>query len=85
MTQSEAQRRAKAKYYQKIKNDPEYKTIMSQKGKQYYQENQEKLNRLNLANKQIEKLKHTLILRESSASWKITAPLRFIFGIFSGR
>ena len=49
------------------------------------QENQEKLNRLNLANKQIEKLKHTLILRESSASWKITAPLRFIFGIFSGR
>ena len=44
MTQSsESLKKAKAKYYQKIKNDPDYKAKMQEKGKQYYQENQEKL------------------------------------------
>ena len=38
---------------------------------------------LGQANRQIEKLKHTLSLRESSISWKLTAPLRAIQDAFS--
>ncbi|MFA7345322.1 MAG: class I SAM-dependent methyltransferase [Terrimicrobiaceae bacterium] len=37
------------------------------------------------ANRQIEKLSHALALRENSLSWKLTAPLRGIGGIFSGK
>ena len=40
---SESLKKAKAKYYQKIKDDPDYKAKMQEKGKKYYMENQEKL------------------------------------------
>ena len=42
MVQSEAQKRAKAKYYQKIKNDPNYKEKMTMNSKKFYEENKEK-------------------------------------------
>ena len=40
---------------------------------------------LNQAGRQIEKLKHTLFLRENSASWKLTAPLRSLVDLISGK
>ena len=45
---SDSLKRAKAKYYQKIKDDPNYKEKIAQNSKRYYEENKEK---------QIEKLK----------------------------
>jgi hypothetical protein len=42
MVQSEALKRAKAKYYQKIKNDPNYKEKMTMNSKKFYEENKEK-------------------------------------------
>ena len=44
-------KRAKAKYYQKIKDDPNYKEKIAQNSKRYYEENKEK---------QIEKTKKIL-------------------------
>ncbi len=38
---------------------------------------------LNQATRQIEKLKHTLALRESSVSWRLTSPLRAIKDVLS--
>ncbi len=42
MIQSEAQKRAKAKYYAKIKDNEEYKEKMKQNKKKYYEANKEK-------------------------------------------
>jgi len=42
MVQSEALKRAKAKYYQKIKDDPNYKEKCKQNHKEYYEKNKEK-------------------------------------------
>ena len=44
MVQSEAQRRAKAKYYAKLKENEEYRAYMAQRSRDYYQkpENKEK-------------------------------------------
>ena len=49
---SDALKRAKAKYYQKIKDDPNYKEKMANNSKRYYTENKEK---------QIEKTKSIII------------------------
>ncbi len=42
MVQSEAQKRAKAKYYQKLKENPEYKSAAAKRTKEYYTNNKEK-------------------------------------------
>ena len=44
MVQSEAQKRAKAKYYAKLRESEEYKANMAQRSREYYQkpENKEK-------------------------------------------
>ena len=44
MVQTEAQRRAKAKYYAKLRESEEYKANMAQRSRDYYQkpENKEK-------------------------------------------
>ena len=42
MVQSEAQKRAKAKYYQKLKENPEYKEAAAKRTKEYYTNNKEK-------------------------------------------
>ena len=39
---SDSLKRAKAKYYQKIKDDPNYKEKIAQNSKRYYEENKEK-------------------------------------------
>ena len=44
MVQTEAQRRAKAKYYAKLKESEEYKADMAQRSRDYYQKNKEKHN-----------------------------------------
>ena len=44
MVQTEAQRRAKAKYYAKLKESEEYKVDMAQRSRDYYQKNKEKHN-----------------------------------------
>jgi len=44
MVQTEAQRRAKAKYYAKLKESEEYKANMAQRSREYYQKNKEKHN-----------------------------------------
>ena len=46
MVQSEAQKRAKAKYYAKLRESEEYKANMAQRSRDYYQkpENKEKHN-----------------------------------------
>jgi hypothetical protein len=42
MVQSEAQKRAKAKYYAKLREDPQYREEMARRQKEYYNENKEK-------------------------------------------
>jgi len=42
MVQTEAQRRAKAKYYAKMREDPQYKEDMARRQKEYYNKNKEK-------------------------------------------
>ncbi len=42
MVQSEAQKRAKAKYYAKLKEDPQYREEMARRHKEYYNRNKEK-------------------------------------------
>ena len=42
MVQSEALKRAKAKYYQKLKEKPEYKEASAKRTKEYYINNKEK-------------------------------------------
>ena len=42
MVQSEAQKRAKAKYYQKLKENPEHKEASAKRTKEYYTNNKEK-------------------------------------------
>ncbi len=42
MVQSEAQKRAKANYYQKLKENPEYKEASAKRTKEYYTNNKEK-------------------------------------------
>ena len=42
MVQSEAQKRAKAKYYQKLKENPEYREASAKRTKEYYTNNKEK-------------------------------------------
>jgi hypothetical protein len=42
MVQSDALKRAKAKYYQKIKDDPNYKEKIANNSKRYYEQNKEK-------------------------------------------
>ncbi len=42
MVQSEAQKRAKAKYYQKLKENREYKEASAKRTKEYYNNNKEK-------------------------------------------
>ena len=42
MVQSEAQKRAKAKYYQKLKENPEYKEAAAKRTKEYYTNNKDK-------------------------------------------
>ena len=49
---SDSLKRAKAKYYQKIKDDPNYKEKIAQNSKRYYEENKEK---------QIEKTKNIIM------------------------
>ena len=46
MTQSEAQKRAKAKYYAKLRESEEYRAKMAQRSREYYEkpENKEKHN-----------------------------------------
>jgi len=44
MVQTEAQRRAKAKYCAKLKESEEYKANMAQRSREYYQKNKEKHN-----------------------------------------
>ena len=46
MTQSEAQKRAKAKYYAKLRESEEYRARMAQRSREYYEktENKEKHN-----------------------------------------
>jgi hypothetical protein len=44
MVQSEAQKRAKAKYYAKLRESEEYKANMAQRSRDYYQKNKEKHN-----------------------------------------
>ena len=39
---SDSLKRAKAKYYQKIKDDPNYKEKIARNSKRYYEENKEK-------------------------------------------
>ena len=39
---SDALKRAKAKYYKKIKDDPNYKEKMANNSKRYYEQNKEK-------------------------------------------
>ncbi len=39
---SDALKKAKAKYYQKIKDDPNYKEKMAKNSKKFYEENKEK-------------------------------------------
>ncbi len=39
MVQSEAQKRAKAKYYAKLKEDPQYRDDMARRQKEYYNKN----------------------------------------------
>ncbi len=42
MVQSEAQKRAKAKYYAKLKEDPLYREDMARRQKEHYNKNKEK-------------------------------------------
>ncbi len=42
MVQSEAQKRAKAEYYAKLKEDPPYRENMERRQKEYYSKNKEK-------------------------------------------
>ena len=42
MVQSEAQKRAKAKYYQILKENPEYREASAKRTKEYYTNNKEK-------------------------------------------
>ena len=42
MTQTEAQKKAKAKYYAKLRESEEYKSRMAQRSRDYYQKNKEK-------------------------------------------
>ena len=42
MVQTEAQRRAKAKYYAEMREDPQYKEDMARRQKEYYNNNKEK-------------------------------------------
>ena len=42
MVQSEAQKRAKAKYYAKLREDPQYREDMARRQKEYYDKNKEK-------------------------------------------
>ena len=42
MVQTEAQKRAKAKYYAKMREDPQYKEDMARRQKEYYNKNKEK-------------------------------------------
>jgi hypothetical protein len=42
MVQSEAQKRAKAKYYAKLKEDPQYRKEMGRRQKEYDDKNEEK-------------------------------------------
>ncbi len=42
MIQSEAQRRAKAKYYTKLKEDPLHREDMARRQKEYYNKNKGK-------------------------------------------
>ena len=42
MVQTEAQKRAKAKYYAKLRENEEYKKNMAQRTRDYYQQNKEK-------------------------------------------
>jgi hypothetical protein len=42
MVQSEAQKKAKAKYYAKLREDPQYREKMAMRQKQYYENNKEK-------------------------------------------
>ena len=42
MVQSEAQKRAKAKYYAKLREDPLYREKMAMRQKEYYEKNKEK-------------------------------------------
>ena len=44
MVQSEAQKRAKAKYYAKLRESEEYKANMAERSRDYYQKNKEKHN-----------------------------------------
>ena len=44
MVQTEAQRRAKAKHYAKLREIEEYKANMAQRSRDYYQKNKEKHN-----------------------------------------
>ena len=44
MVQTEAQKRAKAKYYAKLRENEEYKANMTQRSRDYYQKNKEKHN-----------------------------------------
>ena len=41
MVQSEAQKRAKAKYYAKLREDPQYREDMARRQKEYYNKNKE--------------------------------------------
>jgi hypothetical protein len=42
MVQSEAQKRVKAKYYAKLREDPQYMEEMARRQKEYYSKNKEK-------------------------------------------
>jgi hypothetical protein len=42
MVQSEAQKKAKAKYYAKLKEDPQFLEKMAKRQKEYYEKNKEK-------------------------------------------
>ncbi len=42
MVQSDAQKRAKAKYYAKLKGDPQYREEMARRHKEYHNKNKEK-------------------------------------------
>ena len=48
MVQTEAQKRAKAKYYAKLRENEEYKKNMAQRTRDYYQQNKERIKKANL-------------------------------------
>ena len=81
MVQSEAQKKAKAKYYAKLREDPVYREKMAMRQKEYYEKNKEK--HLESVKKYINIKKSDLILEPSAGngSFLLNLPIKKIIGI----